>query len=94
VELHSELEDLGIPNLQKTGNKQNTMSKQIKIPINIQKECLKMLKGLNPCNASSTLLATSPGWIMGSLLFWISKISLCKAIKSMLKSVWDQTPCR
>jgi hypothetical protein len=28
------------------------------------------------------------------LLFWISKIFLCKAIKSMLKSVSDQTPCR
>jgi hypothetical protein len=32
-----------------------------------------MLKGVNPCNASSTLFATSPGWIIGSLLLQLSK---------------------
>jgi hypothetical protein len=67
-----------ISNLQKTENKKNTMSKRITVPINIQKECLKTLKGLNPCNASSTLFSISPGWIMGSLLFWISKILYAK----------------
>jgi ABC-type glucose/galactose transport system permease subunit len=94
VELCSEPEDLGHSKSAEDWEQTEHNEKKNNDPINIQKVYLKMLKGLNPCNAFSTLFATFSGWIMGSLLFWISKISLGKAIKSVLKSIWDQTCCR
>jgi hypothetical protein len=83
-----------MPVWQMTGNKHRISKIRKAIPSIIQNECLNMLKVLKPFKASNTQVATSEGWMIGKLQFCMSNISWCKATKSKLRLVWDQTPFR